>query len=242
MAGFGVTSHMPPNLTAHYLPNEARTHPIPIANLRGGEQCCKGAYLAYVVGSEPCTSVRFATRSPRTSTLVHVPHVVHLGAQSEVRRTQQVRDAGQYFVAAEISRRGGYDKPFVLNIISDDIDPLPIARSHQGGVQVKTKNHQGRWVTSTRDGQPREKPVDETTFWVMVDLSADPPEYYVVPAWWLENTIYTDCQKYLAKHGGQRPRNPDSTDWSIHVTDVEQWRGRWDVLRIVPMSEELDKG
>lgn len=157
-------------------------------------------------------------------------------------KTQQVRDAGQYFVAAEISRRGGYavvtpGNRQGIDILANDVDHKRFI-----GIQVKTKNHQGRWVTSTRDGQPRETPVDETTFWVMVDLSADPPEYYVVPAWSLQNTIHTDFQKYLAKHGGQRPRNPDSTDWSIHVEDVAQWKDQWEVLGIFPMSDELETG
>jgi hypothetical protein len=57
----------------------------------------------------------------------------------------------------------------------------------------------------------------------------------------MENHIYTAFQEYLAKYGGRRPRNPDSTDWSILVDEVMQWKGCWDKLGIFPMSEELDK-
>lgn len=146
--------------------------------------------------------------------------------------TQQVRDAGQYYVAAEISRQGGYAVVTPGNRQGIDILANDVAHKRFIGIQAKTKNHPGRWVASTRDGRPPEEPSDETTFWVMVDLNGTTPEYYVVPAWSLQNTIYTNFQDYLAKHGGQRPRNPDSTDWSIHVADVKQWKGRWDVLGI----------
>jgi hypothetical protein len=103
---------------------------------------------------------------------------------------------------------------------------------------VKTKNHPGRWAASTRDGRPHPEPrIDERQFWVLVDLSKDAPEYYIVPAWWMENHIFTAYQAYLVKHGGTRPgKNPDSTDWSILPDELAQWRD-WDVLGIFPEGQ-----
>jgi hypothetical protein len=73
-------------------------------------------------------------------------------------------------------------------------------------IQVKTKNHPGRWAASTRDGRLHPEPrVDEHQFWVLVDLSKDAPEYHVVPAWWMEHHIFAAHEAYLAKRGGTRP-------------------------------------
>ncbi len=36
----------------------------------------------------------------------------------------------------------------------------------------------------------------------------------------------------LARHGGQRARNPDSTHHAAPVSAIEEWRERWDVLRV----------
>jgi hypothetical protein len=151
--------------------------------------------------------------------------------------TQQVRDAGQYFVAAEISRRGGYAVVTPGNRKRIDILANDARHERFIGVQVKTKNHAGpRWPVQPDSGHSRNEPVGETNFWVLVDLADAEPKYYVVPAWWIENHIHMDVQTYLAKHG-QRPQRRN-----IDVADVEQWKDRWDILRIFPMSDELKMG
>ncbi len=60
-------------------------------------------------------------------------------------KTQQVRDAGQYFVAAEISRRGGYAVVTPGNRQGIDILANDVEHKRFIGIQVKTKNHQSRW-------------------------------------------------------------------------------------------------
>jgi hypothetical protein len=148
----------------------------------------------------------------------------------------QVKAAGEHYVTAEIHRRGAYGSPFAGNVPHWDIVAMDAEHKRHIDIQVKTKNHPGRWAASTRDGRLHPEPrVDEHQFWVLVDLSKDAPEYYVVPAWWMEHHIFTAYEAYLAKRGGTRPgKNPKSTDWSILPHEVEQWRDRWDVLGIFP--------
>jgi hypothetical protein len=76
--------------------------------------------------------------------------------------------------------------------------------------------------------------MDETDFWVFVDLGEldETPRYWVVPDWWIRNDIYWAHQAYLDRHGGIRARNPDSTHHSIDERRLGDWQGRWDILGI----------
>jgi hypothetical protein len=88
----------------------------------------------------------------------------------------------------------------------------------------------GDWQTDTRYGKPRAEPRFERMFWVFVDMIPPEPVFYVVPAWWIENDIYTTHQAYLARHGGLRARTLGSTHHRITTNRVEGWRDRWDLL------------
>lgn len=96
-------------------------------------------------------------------------------------------------------------------------------------VYVKTRRV-GDWQTDMRKGQPRKLEEDPREFWLFVDLTSEPPEFFVAPAWWVENHLYEDFQAYIASHGGRRAHSPNSTHQRITTEHIEQWRGRWDVL------------
>ncbi|MFT8178371.1 hypothetical protein ACLXNF_12375 [Mycobacteroides chelonae] len=147
--------------------------------------------------------------------------------------TQQVGSAGEHFVAAEIHRRGGYAVTFSGNM--RDIDLLASDATHDRviKIQVKTKTA-GTWQTSTTRAQEREDPGEETDYWILVDLGKQYPDFYVVPRWWMENDIHTAHGKYLADSGGHRVKNDASTHHAIPVARVAAWKGRWDVLGILP--------
>ena len=101
-------------------------------------------------------------------------------------------------------------------------------------IQVKTKTT-GSWHSTITRGEARTEPDDEDRFWVLVDIGRDPelpPGYWVVPEWWMLNHIYVRHHEWLAEHGGQRPRNPDSKHFGIFPKNVTEWRDRWDLLRI----------
>jgi hypothetical protein len=144
---------------------------------------------------------------------------------------QQVGNAGQQFVAAEIHRRGGYAVTFAGNMKGIDLLASDAQVDRVVKIQVKTKTR-GTWQTTTREGHPQQKRRNETRFWVLVDLGPAMPEFYVMPAWWIENDIHTAHEQYLAKHGGHRARSDESTHHSIPVHRIQNWKDRWDVLRI----------
>jgi hypothetical protein len=94
-------------------------------------------------------------------------------------------------------------------------------------VYVKTRRV-GDWQTTIKLGQARS---DESRgeFWLLVDLMGS-PDFYVVPASWMENDIYRVHQAYLEKHGGRRRDNPASDHHALPQRRIAQWRDRWDLL------------
>jgi hypothetical protein len=147
--------------------------------------------------------------------------------------SQQVAYAGENFVAAEIHRRGGYAVTFSGNMKGIDLIASDVNHMRKIDIQVKTKTA-GAWQTTILRGEERTDPGDERSFWVLVDLRPAGPEYYVVPTWWMQNDIHTAHGEYLAKRGGNRAKNNESTHHAIPMGRVKQWKDRWDVLGIFP--------
>jgi hypothetical protein len=147
---------------------------------------------------------------------------------------QQVGQAGEHYVAAELHRRGAYAVTFSGNMPKIDILASNLDQSRTVSIQVKTKTA-GTWHTSVLLGEPHRELQDETRFWVLVDIGRDPdapPIYYVVPQWWMLNHIHVRHNEWLATHGGRRPVNPQATHFAISPKKVTEWRDRWDVLGI----------
>ncbi|WP_287158202.1 hypothetical protein [Chloroflexus sp.] len=150
-------------------------------------------------------------------------------------RNQQVARAGEYFVVAELNKRGAFAVPFAGNMPNIDIIACDSQETRTVYIQVKTKRGGKNWHSSIVGCQPTSPRVDEYRFWVFVDLGdvQTSPRYWIVPDWWVKNDIYNAHQAYLAKHGGIRPGNPDSTHHSIAESRLEQWQSRWDILGIL---------
>src|SRR5262245_40750569 len=106
-----------------------------------------------------------------------------------------------------------------------DILASDLSRTRRISIQVKTKTA-GSWHTTTGRGCAREEDPDETNFWILVDIGRDPgarPDFFVVPEWWIQNSIYVEYAAYLERHGGQRAQNPESKHAAILASQIEQW-------------------
>ncbi len=152
-------------------------------------------------------------------------------------RNQQVARAGEYFVVAELNKRGAHAVAFAGNMPKIDLMACNQAQDRTVRIQVKTKRGGRSWHASTKAGHLSTPPAagcSETSFWVLVDLGGTEasPRFWIVPEWWMQNDIYTAHQAYLDAHGGKRARTQDSTHHAITEDRVAQWRGTWDVLRL----------
>ncbi len=148
--------------------------------------------------------------------------------------TGQVGPAGEHYVAAEIHRRGGYAVTFSGNMKGIDLLASDADHARKISIQVKTRTS-GSWHANiVRDAHPREENPTEEKFWIFVDLGPEHPDFYIAPAWWVENDIHEHHAAYLKKHGGKRAVNNASQHHAIHVGRLVDYRDRWDLLGILP--------
>jgi Holliday junction resolvase-like predicted endonuclease len=147
-------------------------------------------------------------------------------------RNQMTGRAGEYFVAAELNRKGAYAVTFAGNMPGVDIAASNVTRTRTVFIQVKTRRA-GTWQTTIDKGKLAKKKDDETHFWVFVNLEPKLPEYYIVPEWWIQRDIYNTHHAYLKKHGGKRAHNSKSKHHSIKSSRIEKWKDRWGELGII---------
>jgi hypothetical protein len=158
-----------------------------------------------------------------------------MSEKSHGARSQLVGRSGKYFVIAELNKRGAFAVPIAGHIPKLDI--IACNRDQNRTVyinKVVTKRGGKTWHSSIADGESMTPKDDERNFWVFVDLGdkTEYPRYWIVPEWWIKDNIYRTHQEYLNRHGGTRPKNPESEHHSIDESRLAQWRDRWDILGI----------
>lgn len=149
-------------------------------------------------------------------------------------RNQQTARAGEFYVAAELNRRGAYAVPFAGNMPGVDILASDVNRKRLVFLQVKTRRV-GTWHAGANQGSPMVEDPDESEFWVLVDLgkhNGEPPDYYIVPNWWMRNNIYEVHEAYLKRHGGEGARALWSNHHGIELKHVTEWKNAWASLRL----------
>ncbi len=139
--------------------------------------------------------------------------------------------AGEYFVLAELHRRGAYAFPFPRNKPRVDFIAWNLDLTKAVSIQVKTRGS-GTWQVSAKSGRPSRPNPNETVFWIFVDLTTKTPTYYVVPEWWIRNDIYHHHEAYLRKHGGKRKTGSTSQHHKIEVKRIAQWKNKWHLLGV----------
>ena len=104
--------------------------------------------------------------------------------------------AGEYFVAAELSRRG-----VVAALTMSGTDAFDILAVNKAGdsysIQVKTTQYEKklRWLLSSKDEKPK------ADFYVFVNLNGTEkqPDYYIMPATEVAAAIKEEHETWLAK-------------------------------------------
>jgi hypothetical protein len=152
-------------------------------------------------------------------------------------RTQQVARAGEHFVVAELNKRGAFAASFTGNMPKIDLMACKRDQSRTVHIQVKTKSGGRAFQTSITKGDltsAPQDPLEETVFWVFVDLGGkeSAPRYWIAPDWWVPNDIDQAHRQYVDRHGGQRPKNLDSTHHAIDEKRLKEWQDRWDILAV----------
>ena len=159
------------------------------------------------------------------------------------RTTQLTGAVGEFLVAAELCRLNLLAAPFAGNVPHLDI----IGTDPSGGhiaVQVKAING-STWqfdvskfvnVQVTEDmrqivGDALPEPFPGL-FCVLVILGGTGKDRFFVLRWTeLRDILISQHKKYLGKHGGRRPKAPESLHVSLSVDCVRVFENAWNTVR-----------
>ena len=154
-------------------------------------------------------------------------------------------NAGQYYVAGELSRRGYAAAITLGNTPNTDILCSDREGTRFVHIQVKT------FVPGTKScsvGLKAERVYDSSFFWVLAGVpptdSASAFEYFIIPAQVMSEQVASFHARWLAELGkGDRVRKDSAvravgihTDSPKYFWNVGSFRGRWDLI-----SSQLDR-
>ena len=136
-------------------------------------------------------------------------------------------NAGEYFVAGELERRGFTVAVPMSNVKDFDILVIDRKTYKQFAIQVKTTGYrQKKWTLSKKN----EELQGDHIIYIFVSLNKmDAPEYHIVPSKIVAETIKQSHQTWLntpGKHG--QPHNDNTIRNFSDIDDL--YLNRWDYL------------
>jgi hypothetical protein len=138
--------------------------------------------------------------------------------------------SGEYFVAAELSRRGYICSVTLKNTKGIDLLVCNEDSTKTLGIQVKTNQINKReWMLNEKS----EKMIDTNIMYVFVNLISQNilPEFYIVPSKVVSDYIINDHKKWLSTIGKKGQQHNDSP--MRKFKDIEQvYLNRWDLLNL----------
>jgi hypothetical protein len=165
--------------------------------------------------------------------------VVLLQANASVSNTQRMEMserlttvltgvAGEYFVAAELSRRGYIASITVRNTKGIDILAANSDATKSVGIQVKTNQSSVKhWIMN----QKAEQGISTNLFFVFVNLNSGKkaPSFHIVPRQIVADCLRTSHAQWLE---GKKRDGGERKDTAIRVfRDIEnEYVDRWDLL------------
>ncbi len=162
------------------------------------------------------------------------------------RSNKLVGQVGEFLVCAELGRRGLIASPFAGNVPGYDVIATD-ERCVSVPIQVKANNGTNTWQlnaakhldiqfdpkTQTQSVRRPRGPADAGLVWVFVwlgDGQKSRDRFFVVTHGDVQDLLYRGYSSYLRRHGGRRPRKPESTHMAIDVHQLEPFEDAWDVV------------
>jgi hypothetical protein len=136
--------------------------------------------------------------------------------------------AGEYFVAAELSRRGYIATLTLKNTRGVDILVANANASKSKSIQVKTSQDQKKeWTLSHK----AENLLAENLFYIFVNLKGanELPDFFIVPNHIVAEYCKTGHQQWLDTPGRKGQKHNDTTMRKFADSNG-QYFGRWDLL------------
>jgi hypothetical protein len=141
-----------------------------------------------------------------------------------ISKRYSVQWAAQFFVAAELTRKG-YTISFTLgNAPETDLHVSNIDSSIQFRVDVKGHSTKNFW-------EIKYKKPKEDLFYILVDVFMNPPIYYILHSEEMMKE-WKEYHDYIIKFRKEKGRKPPSDNyrWGIRHTQAIKYKDRWDIL------------
>ena len=137
--------------------------------------------------------------------------------------------AGEYFAAAELSRRGYIASITLRNTKGVDIIATNEAASKSVNIQVKTSSGSGRggWILNKK----AEEMSENNLFYIFVKIPKDNerPLFHIVPSKKLARSVKAGHKKWLDTPGKKGQKHQD-TSMRYWQDDNDKYLDRWDLL------------
>ena len=135
--------------------------------------------------------------------------------------------AGEYFVAAELSRRGYIASISLRNTRGIDILATNAAASRSVTIQCKTSQSRNVWMLSDKS----ESFYSDNHFYVLVALGGplERPRYHVVPSAAVAKHVRDNHSNWLARPGRHGRAHVDNPVRNFHDR-ANEYLERWDLL------------
>lgn len=141
-----------------------------------------------------------------------------------------IGNCGEYFVAAELERRGFSVAVPMSN--TPIFDLLAIERANldnQIVIQVKTNSKSNNsWTLSVKN----ENIIGSNIYYVLVKLNnLDNPEYFIVPSKVVAERIKENHQNWLNTPGKKGQKHNDNSMRKFYILDNDNYKDAWDLLK-----------
>jgi hypothetical protein len=161
------------------------------------------------------------------------------------RSNQLTKQIGEFLVCAELSRLGFITTPFAGNVpdfdvlaIDDKLNIIPVqVKAIRGGswqfdgtkfLNIRFRR-KGDTITQIVEGK-KQLPSPGLIYIFVKIGSAGSDEFYILKLADIQDIIFTKYSDWLFKHGGKRPRKPDSTHNSVLPKDLSKFRDNWQLI------------
>lgn len=147
-----------------------------------------------------------------------------------------IGNAGEYFVAGELERRGFTVAVPMSNVKDFDILAIDRDTHKQIAIQVKTTGYkQKKWTLSKKN----ENLIGDDIFYIFVSLNElDTPEYHIVPSKIVANTIKESNNKWLETPGKKGQKRND-TNIRVFLDKEDLFFDKWDLLSYQSVDDRL---
>lgn len=157
--------------------------------------------------------------------------IVNRLAKEETDKNNKLGIAGEFYTAAELTRRG-----YVASLTSKNTQTIDLLASSKDGkrsvcIQIKTCSN--KKMNTWKMSKSSEQGASNHLYYVFVNLcDDDPPKFFVVPSTIVAKRIaddYLHWKKKTRKDGAMHPET-DMRTFKLYGNDLEQYQNAWSLL------------